>query len=122
MFIINYSAKEPIYEQIKSQMLSLISSGAIKPGDKLPSIRMLASQLNINVNTIKKVFAQLEEDGVIVTVIGSGSYVAETAYRNPNVMEKAETKLRDSIRTAISAGLTKTEILKIVSEEVKEEK
>ncbi len=122
MFIINYSAKEPIYEQIKSQMLSLISSGAIKSGDKLPSIRMLASQLNINVNTIKKVFAQLEEDGVIVTVIGSGSYVAETAYRNPNVMEKAETKLRDSIRTAISAGLTKTEILKIVSEEAKEEK
>ncbi len=122
MFIINYSAKEPIYEQIKSQMLSLISSGAIKSGDKLPSIRMLASQLNINVNTIKKVFAQLEEDGVIVTVIGSGSYVAETAYRNPNVMEKAETKLRDSIRTATSAGLTKAEILKIVSEEVKEEK
>ena len=122
MFIINYSAKEPIYEQIKSQMLSLISSGAIKPGDKLPSIRMLASQLKINVNTIKKVFAQLEEDGVIVTVIGSGSYVAETAYRNPNVMEKAEARLREGIRTAISAGLTKTEILKIVSEEVKEKK
>ena len=122
MFIINYSSKEPIYEQIKSQMLSLISSGAIKPGDKLPSIRMLASQLNINVNTIKKVFAQLEEDGVIVTVIGSGSYVAETAYRNPKIMEKAETKLRDSIKTAISAGLTKSEIINIVSEEMKEEK
>ena len=122
MFIVNYSAKEPIYEQIKSQMLSLISSGAIKPGDKLPSIRMLASQLNINVNTIKKVFSQLEEDGVIITVIGSGSYVAQTAYRNPNIMDKAEIKLRDSIRSAISAGFTESEILKIVSEEAKEEK
>jgi len=122
LFIVNYSAKEPIYEQIKSQMLSLISSGAIKPGDKLPSIRMLASQLNINVNTIKKVFSQLEEDGVIITVIGSGSYVAQTAYRNPNIMDKAEIKLRDSIRSAISAGFTESEILKIVSEEAKEEK
>ena len=121
MFIIDHTAGVPVYEQIKSQMLSLISSGAMKPGDKLPSIRMLAGQLNLNVNTIKKVFAQLEADGVIVTVVGSGSYVAETAFRNPNVMEKAEAKLRESLETAKSAGLTRAEILAIVNEAVEDE-
>ena len=121
MFIIDHTARTPIYEQIKSQMLSLISSGAIKPGDKLPSIRTLAVQLNLNVNTIKKVFAQLEADGVIVTVVGSGSYVAETAYRNPNIMEKAEQQLRDALKTAKSAGLKQAEILAIVNEFDKED-
>jgi len=121
LFIINYTSKEPIYEQIKDQMLSLISSGAMKPGDKLPSIRTLAAQLSLNVNTIKKVFAQLEEDGVIETVIGSGSYVAESACRNPKIMEKAEVKLRESLKTAKTAGLTKMEIFQIINEELKED-
>ena len=121
MFIIDHTARTPIYEQIKSQMLSLISSGAMKPGDKLPSIRMMAGQLNLNVNTIKKVFAQLEADGVIVTVVGSGSYVAESAYRNPNVMEKAEQQLRDALKTAKSSGLTRAEILAVVNQTVKED-
>jgi len=121
LFIIDHTARVPIYEQIKSQMLSLISSGAMKPGDKLPSIRMMAGQLNLNVNTIKKVFAQLEADGVIVTVVGSGSYVAENAYRNPNVMEKAEQQLRDALKTAKSSGLTRAEILAVVNQTVKED-
>jgi len=121
LFVIDHTAGVPIYEQIKSQMLSLISSGTMKPGEKLPSIRMLAGQLNLNVNTIKKVFAQLEEDGVIVTVVGSGSYVAESAYRNPNVMEKAEARLRESLKAAKTAGLTAEEILTIVNETVQED-
>ena len=122
MFIIDYTSGIPVYEQIKSQMLSLVSSGVLKSGDKFPSIRTLASQLKLNVNTIKKVFAQLEEDGVIVTVVGSGSYVAETAYRNPVVMEKAEARLKESLKAAKSAGLNKAEILEIVNEIVEEEK
>ncbi len=122
MFVINNASNEPIYEQIKSQMLSLISLGILRVGDKLPSIRTLALQLSLNVNTVKKAFSQLEEDGIILTVVGSGSYVAETACRNPKVMKKAEDRLRESLRAAADAGLTPEEINDIIRDEVKEER
>lgn len=122
MFIIDYTTRVPIYEQIKSQLLSLISSGALREGDKLPSIRTLAADTRLNVNTIKKVFAQLESDGVIVSVVGSGSFVAEGAYRNPRVMERASAELLEGLKRARSAGLGEDEILEMVKKLYREEK
>ena len=72
MFVIDNSSKTPIYEQIKTQILALVSSGVLKPGDKLPSLRSLSSSMSLNINTIKKVFSELENDGVIISVLGSG--------------------------------------------------
>jgi GntR family transcriptional regulator len=92
MFVIDNTSKTPIYEQVKTQILALISSGVLKPGDKLPSLRALSASMHLNINTIKKVFAELENDGVIISVIGSGSYIADTALRNPQILKKAETQ------------------------------
>lgn len=121
MFVIDNGSRVPIFEQIKTQMLALISSGALKPGDKLPSIRGVASSTKLNINTIKKVFGELERDGVIVTVVGSGSYVADTALRNPNILKKARTELTEALRTARSAGLTKDEAMEAVKSIFEEE-
>lgn len=122
MFIIDNTSRTPIYEQIKTQILALISNGALNPGDKLPSIRALSSSLHLNINTIKKVFAELEKDGVIVTVIGSGSYISETAVRNPQILQKAEANLTEALRSACSAGLTKEEAVAIVNSIYEEDK
>ncbi len=116
MIIIDHTSKTPIYEQIKVQILSLIASGVLTPGDKLPSLRTLAADLSLNFNTIKKVFAQLEADGVIVTVQGKGCFVADTAKDNRTVLDRAENALREAIATARASGLSQEEAARIVTE------
>ncbi len=121
MFVIDNNSKMPVFEQIKTQMLALISAKVLKAGDKLPSIRSVAASTHLNINTIKKVFGELERDGVIVTVVGSGSYVADTALRNPNILKKAENELTEALRTARSAGMTKDEVFEAVTKIFEEE-
>ena len=121
MFVIDKTGKTPIYEQIKTQILALVSNGVLHTGDKLPSLRVLASSMNLNINTVKKVIAELEADGVVTTVMGSGTYIAETAFRNPQILKKAETNLTEALRSTKSAGITKDEAILIVETIYKEE-
>lgn len=121
MFIIDNQSRVPIYEQVKTQILALISGKVLNPGDKLPSIRSLSASMHLNINTIKKVFAQLESDGVIKTVVGSGSYIADTAIRNPQILKKAENNLTEALRSAKSAGITKDEAYSLIEQIYKEE-
>ena len=116
MIIIDHNSKTPIYEQIKVQILSLINSSALSPGDKLPSLRTLAADLSLNFNTIKKVFAQLEADGVIITVQGKGCFVADTAKENRAVLDKAEAALRDAVAVARASGVDEKTARRIFSE------
>ncbi len=116
MIIIDHHSKTPVYEQIKVQILSLITSGALSPGDKLPSLRTLAAELSLNFNTIKKVFAQLEADGVIVTLQGKGCFVADGAHARPAILEKAEAALSEAVSLARASGLGEDSVHRIVSE------
>ena len=72
MLVIDYRSKTAIYEQIKTQIMELIAVGTLKPHDQLPSIRSLASQLELNFNTVKKAFGELESAGVIYSAPAGG--------------------------------------------------
>lgn len=76
--IISNSSDKPIYEQITVQIKNLIISGELKPGEPLPSMRLLAKELRISVITTKRAYEDLERDGFITTVVGKGSFVAES--------------------------------------------
>lgn len=106
MFAIDHNSPIPLYEQVRTQILALITCGALKPGDRLPSLRELAGELSLNFNTIKKVFAQLEADGVIVSRQGSGFFVADGARENQAVQARAEDELLRTLERARAAGLT----------------
>ena len=67
----------PIYEQIFTQLRDEICSGALPPGEALPSIRSLARDLRVSVITTKRAYEELERAGYVVTVAGKGSFVAE---------------------------------------------
>lgn len=67
----------PLYEQIKKQVIEQIVNGRLAPGEMLPSIRILAKELEISVITVKKAYEDLEKEGYIVTKQGKGSCVAE---------------------------------------------
>src|SRR5271157_6415211 len=66
----------PLYLQIESQLKHAIAAGALKQGDTLPSVRKLAADLRINPNTVARAYQNLERDGVIRTVPGGGTFVA----------------------------------------------
>ena len=116
MIIIDHNSRTPVYEQIKVQILSLITTGVLTPGDKLPSLRTLAAELSLNFNTIKKVFAQLEADGVIVTVQGKGCFVADTARDNRAVLDRAEAALKEAVAVARASGVSKERAEAILAE------
>lgn len=76
---INYRDPRPIYEQVKDGFRQLILSGVLKPDEKLPSVRELAGSLAINPNTIQRAYRELEQEGIICSVPGKGSFVADSA-------------------------------------------
>ncbi len=75
--IIRNTSSQPIYEQIASQIKRRFISGALAPGDALPSIRGLAKDLKISVITTKRAYDELEAAGFLNTVAGKGCFVAE---------------------------------------------
>lgn len=121
LIVIDHNSRIPIYEQIKTQIIALINSGVIAPGDKLPSLRALASDLSLNFNTIKKVFALLEADGVIESRQGAGFFVTAGAVENKNVLAKAEEELRLTLARVRDAGLSEEAAMCILSEIYKKE-
>ncbi|MFI3251403.1 MAG: GntR family transcriptional regulator [Eubacteriales bacterium] len=76
MLQLDYRDARPIYEQVKDNYRRLMMTGVMEQGEKLPSVRSLASSLAINPNTIAKAYEQLEQEGYIYTVQGKGTFVA----------------------------------------------
>ena len=76
MIQLNYRDSKPLYEQVQEGLRHLIVSGAMEEGDKLPSVRTLATTLAINPNTIQKAYEKLEQEGYLVAVPGKGSFAA----------------------------------------------
>lgn len=79
MFTIDSMSRQPVYEQIIQQLERLVLSGALKPGDQIPSVRSLSLELSINPNTIQKAYSELDGRGVIYAVPGRGCYISENA-------------------------------------------
>jgi len=74
---INFKSGMPIYLQIVDQVRAAAASGALRPGEALPSIRPLAEDLRVNRNTIAKAYTELESQGVIETLPGRGCFLKE---------------------------------------------
>ncbi|MEJ2245696.1 MAG: GntR family transcriptional regulator, partial [Acidobacteriota bacterium] len=79
MIQINFKSGKPVYLQVVDQIKTAAASGALKPGEPLPTIRPLAEELRLNRNTIAKAYAELENQGVIETLPGKGSFVKSDA-------------------------------------------
>ena len=82
--------KTPIYAQLERGLRAAMATGRLKPGDQLPTVRQLAVELQINANTVARVYADLERSGAIETRRGVGSFVTATAEsaRPPKEHEK----------------------------------
>jgi GntR family transcriptional regulator len=90
---ISASSGIPVYLQIEQQIKQSIASGLLRYGDSLPSTRRTAADLRINPNTVARAFRNLERDGVIRTVPGGGTYVANLSALGAGLL-KAEKNRR----------------------------
>ena len=121
--ILNHSSMVPIYEQIVRRMKDGVGSGELPAGSMLPSVRVLSAELQISALTVKKAYDRLEEEGVIVTVHGKGSFVAgnvETLVQETNRRE-VEQLLRRDLELARLSGLDGEEIRRMVEMILEEE-
>lgn len=105
--ILSAGSPKPIYEQIEVQFKAQILSGALEPGQAIPSMRALARSLHISVITVQKAYEDLQRDGFIVTTVGRGSYVAapnKEFYREER-QRQAEEHLQAAADIGRAAGI-----------------
>ena len=113
--IIQNSSMVPIYEQVVNQIKAQIISGELKDGDVLPSVRNMAAELRISSLTVKKAYDFLEEEGLVTTIHGKGTFVnAADGQMAAEARRKAiEDDLSLVVSKAFSAGLNKEELKEI---------
>ena len=109
---------EPMYKQVADQIKDAIVGGTIKAEDKLPSIREMSKELNISIITIKRAYADLENEGLIYTRTGMGSFVSNID-RN-KIRDGKLNEIKNEIRRILAAGekvnILPDDVIKIVNE------
>jgi len=114
--ILNHSSMVPIYEQLINQIKTAIANGELKAGSALPSVRNLAAELRISALTVKKAYDRLEEEGILVTVHGKGSFVSERnlEFIKESRRHEVEVMLSEAVERAKTFGMSDDEIRQLI--------
>jgi GntR family transcriptional regulator len=88
---LDFRSGVPIYVQLVEQVQQLVISQKLKPGDQLPTVRQLASELRVNFNTVARAYRILDEEGLISTQQGRGTYILDQPARGLDERLKSET-------------------------------
>jgi GntR family transcriptional regulator len=116
MFIrVESTSGVPIIRQIGDQIRSLAASGALAPGDRLPSVRQLARELLVNQNTILRVYERLTAEGLLERRQGDGTYVADTLPRGRVKVQREllEQEIDRLAHRALDLGVSLDELRKL---------
>ncbi len=120
LFDVRADSPVPIYEQIVSQVIFGVASGAVVPGELIPSVRELAVRLTVHPNTVARAFQELEREGVLTAKRGRGMEVAAEAPALCRARRRAivQGRIRDALREAVSSALEPEAIRKLVEDEL----
>ncbi len=118
IFHLNHSSGIPVYLQLMEQIRHGIETGALRAGERLPTIRSLAQELVINPNTVVRAYRELQHEGVVELRQGSGAYVGRSVVERGRVMAKAAKLVGLAIERLAALGLTEEEIRRIVENEL----
>lgn len=115
---LNFESGDPIYTQLKQQVIAGIAKKELKPGDALPSVRRMAKDIGVNLHTVNKAYQQLKQDGFIlihrqkgVVIHPDGVEPADEAYRS-----NLKKDLHPIIAESICKGISREEFMANVSE------
>lgn len=121
-FRLDIRADSPIYQQIVDQIKAQIASGQLEPGEQLPTVRALATDLRINFNTVARAYRILDEERIISTQQGRGTYITEKP--PPKITERMrreslEGLARRYVEEATRLGFADTDIRQMLNEQLK---
>lgn len=114
-------SKVPIYIQIEEQIRAMVAAGQLRPGDQLPTIRQLATDLRVNYNTVARAYLDLDRDGVISTQRGRGTFVAGGSGEEEMARlreEKLRTILRGALEESQHLGYSPDEVAAVFHREL----
>jgi len=121
-FSVDSTSPTPIYAQLDRSIRAAIATGALEPGAQLPTVRQLAVDLAVNANTVARVYAQLERDGMLETRRGVGTFVRESPSPQATRAHR-ERELRELIRRFVGdAALLGFTLPELISQLRNEEK
>jgi DNA-binding transcriptional regulator YhcF (GntR family) len=118
MFRTDPSSPVPPFEQLRSQVLDAVRSGALAAGAKLPTVRALAQQLGLAPNTVARAYRELEADGILEGRGRNGTFVSE--HGDP-IERKAQAAAREFADTARQLGLGKQHAIELVEAALRQE-
>ena len=112
----NPSSGVPIYLQLMEQVKHAVETGALRPGEQLPSIRPLAEELVVNPNTVAKAYRELEHEGVLELRQGAGAFVSDKAptKKDADKLRAAQATVATAIEKLRARGVTDEEIRRLV--------
>jgi len=112
MFELDLRSRVPIYEQLVEKIKELIINKVLKPDEQLPAVRVLASELTINPNTIQKAYRELEHRGYIYSIPGKGSFVRPAVPENNTArLQTLENELSRIVSEMLYLGLPPQNII-----------
>lgn len=116
--VVSQISQVAIYEQIVNQLKNAILSKELVADEALPSIRMLASELEVSVITTKRAYEELEKENLIYSVPGRGFFVCEanTDYLKEKQFVQLEKRMQELLDDCKKSGMTKEELLMMVEE------
>jgi GntR family transcriptional regulator len=117
LITIDENDNTPIYRQIADGIRLFIVSGDLKEGDSLPSVRQLAGDLGVNLNTVATAYRELQSDGLLTVKHGAGAVVA-SLMTNIKTDEELRKPLRGALAQMFLAGLTWSEVMNLVVDEM----
>lgn len=113
MITLDPTSPDPPYEQVRSRIVERVSSGELRPGDRLPTVRRLAEDLGVAANTVARAYRELEQAGVIETRGRSGSFVT-----GDQVERSAKEAAAAYLARTRALGLSADEALALVRHQV----
>lgn len=99
--VVDRTSEVPVGTQLAWKLRTLIGTGVLAPGSRLPGIRELAELAGVNINTVRSVLARLEEQGLLITQQGRGNFVADTAQAHAALADTADAVLSQAERAGI---------------------
>ena len=102
---VDESSGIPIWVQLRNRLMYLIDSGHYKNGDRLPTVRALAADLNVNYHTVNKVYTSLEHDGYISSTRGRGAFVSKEDGVGGDATS-GDVVLAEAVRQCLELGMT----------------
>jgi len=122
---IDFSSGIPVYKQIINTIYTAVSSGKLREGDRLPTIKELTHQLNVNPNTIAKAYRELDLKGVITSKRGNGSFISESPLEVPKLSAKQRKAKLEGLLSRVIAeakveGVGEHELLRYIQERIEE--